>query len=107
MSVAGPGLLHLNPLGNWIRLAWDHVGCNSYLDLALEYCLTAITEFRQRHQKNIVKISTIGSSAMRSLRHAIESGTNCIDVYVAIMLHYAAEVRFSRVSAVNFVADLE
>lgn len=92
MSVAGTASLSLYPLGNWVKLAWDHVGCNSYLDLAVEYALSAMTAFRHQDKKDFLKISIIGGRAMRSLRQAIMSGTKSIDVYVAIMLHYATEV---------------
>ena len=92
MSIAGTASLNLYPLGNWVKLAWDHVGCNSYLDLAVEYTLSAMIAFRQQNNKDFVKISAIGGRAMRSLRQSIMSGTKSIDVYVAIMLHYATEV---------------
>jgi hypothetical protein len=92
MSVAGTASLNLYPLGNWVKLAWDHVGCNSYLDLAVEYALGAMTAFRQQHNKDFLKISAIGGRAMCSLWQAIVSGTKSIDVYVAIMLHYATGV---------------
>lgn len=96
MSIAGSASLSLNPLGSWVKLAWEHVGNNAYLDLAVDYALAAITAFRQQNYKDFVKISAVGGRAMRRLRDAITSGTKCIDVYVAIMLHYAAEVGLLR-----------
>jgi hypothetical protein len=46
MSEAATASLNLYPLGKWVKLAWNHVGCNSYLDLAVEYALGAMTAFR-------------------------------------------------------------
>jgi hypothetical protein len=92
ISVAGPASLILYPLGSWIKLAWAHVGCDAYLDLAVDYALSAITAFRKEDKNDFIKISTIGGRAVRSLRQAIMRGTKTIDVYVAVMLHYAAEV---------------
>ena len=92
ISIAGSASLDLYPLGKWVKLAWDHVGRNSYLDLAVEYALSAMTGFRQHSRSDSVNIPEIGGRAMRSLRQAIMAGTNDIDVYVAVMLHYAAEV---------------
>ena len=92
ISVVGPASLSLYPLGSWIKFAWAHVGCDAYLDLAVDYALSAITAFRKEDQSDFVKISSIGGRAVRSLRQAIMRGTKTIDVYVAVMLHYAAEV---------------
>ena len=92
ISVVGPASFNLYPLGSWIKFAWAHVGCDAYLDLAVDYALSAITAFRKEDQTNFIKLSAIGGRAVRSLRQAIMRGTKSVDVYVAVMLHYAAEV---------------
>ena len=93
ISIAGPASLNLYPLGTWIKFAWANTGCKDYLDLAVDYILSAMTAFRNENENDFIKTSTIGGRAVRRLREAIMSGTKSIDLYVAIMLHYAAEVR--------------
>lgn len=88
--------LELNPLGNWIRYAWKHVREDTCLDDALEYTYMSMLSFRRRDAGDDLQTCLKRRKALSSLQAAVdcasEPGEND-NLVVAVMLHYAAEVR--------------
>lgn len=88
--------LELNPLGNWIRYAWKHAGADACLDDASEYAYMSMLSFRGRDADDAVRICLKGRKALRSLQAAVDCASEQRgneNLVVAVMLHYAAEVR--------------
>lgn len=87
--------MDLNPLGEWLRLAWPAIGDDIALRHACEFALSSMELFRHRTDKALNRAYSAGEKAIESLQIAVracsgpERGGNLI---LAIFLHSAAEV---------------
>lgn len=98
-TIFGYAALNLAPLGPWVRLGWpSSVSTNTCIELASQYALESVVVFQHGHsEQSLARTSKIGLTALRSLQWNIE---RCRDdeekqaLVVAVMLHFAAEVRF-------------
>ena len=94
-SVFGFEALDLNPLGAWLKAAWLCEGEDGYLDLAGEYALESMLSFHERDRVSSSRVYSKGAKALESLQVATNTreSVNLKNLIVAVMLHYAAEVR--------------
>lgn len=98
-SVLSEEALDFSPLGPWVKLAQRGNGGSLCVQLALQYALQSMIAFRDLHpEESLKKASGIGVRALRSLQSSINSSADNghkMDVVVAMLLHYAAEVSVS------------
>lgn len=96
-SIFGEEALDFNPLGQWIKFPQssnEEIHC---VDLASQYAFQSMLAFQDFHsEESLKKASSIGVCALRSLQSSIDSSADNedkMDIVVAMMLHYVAEVR--------------
>ena len=94
-SVIGYESIDLNPLGEWLRLAWSAAGEDKAISLACEYTLSSMVAFQSRENAALNRTYAAGARAIQSLQTAVKacSGPETIhNLILAVLLHCAAEV---------------
>jgi hypothetical protein len=94
-SIVGYESIDLNPLGEWLRLAWSAAGEDTTINLACEYTLSSMVAFQLRNKATLRRAYTAGARAIKSLQTAVRacSGPDRIhSLILAVLLHCAAEV---------------
>lgn len=96
-SVCGEEALDFGPLGPWVKLSQSSNESDSCVEMALQYALQSMIAFQDSHpEESLKRANRIGVRALRSLQSSIDSSPDNEDKFylvVAMMLHYAAEVR--------------
>lgn len=99
--------LEAAPLGPWMRLEWP--SSDTCLELASQYVLEGVVVFQHSHSPpSVQNVNKIGSSALRSLQISVGSCGQDKDkeiLLMAVMLHFAAEVRVISMSILGPSTD--
>ena len=94
-SIFGYESIDLNPLGEWLRLAWSAEGEDTAINLACEYTVSSMIAFQLRNKAALSRAYAAGARAIQSLQTAVRTCSGRESIYnliLAVLLHCAAEV---------------
>ena len=94
-SLFGYNSMDLNPLGEWLRLAWPMIGEDTAVTHACEFALSSMELFQLRTDAALSRAYTAGARAIDSLKAAVRTFSGperTRNLILAVSLHSAAEV---------------
>jgi hypothetical protein len=94
-SVFGYNAMDLNPLGEWLRLAWPVIGDDIAVTHACEFALRSMELFQLRTDMALSQAYTAGTRAIDSLQAAVKTCSGLErtrNLILAVSLHSTAEV---------------